>query len=110
MSGILALLRTDGAPVDPQLVERLTKSLALRGPDAQETWCGGRVALGHALLRTTDESRLEHQPLSLDGQIWIVADARIDARADLVRSIGDEPEDALLRAPDAELILRAYLR
>lgn len=110
MSGILALLRTDGVPVEPQLARRLTDSMALRGPDAQETWCGGRVALGHSLLRTTYESAGEHQPLSLDGHVWIVADGRVDARRDLVRTLGGETEGVLLKAPDAELILRAYRR
>lgn len=110
MSGILALLRTDGAPVEPQLAQRLTASMTLRGPDAQETWCGGRIALGHTLLRTTYEAAGEHQPLSLDGHVWIVADGRVDARRDLARAIGGETESTLLKAPDVELLLRAYLK
>jgi asparagine synthase (glutamine-hydrolysing) len=110
MSGILALLRTDDAPVEPRLVQRLTDLLALRGPDAQHSWCGGRVALGHALLRTTYESEHEHQPLSLDGQVWIVADGRVDARSSLTRALCGDFESVLLRAPDVELILRAYLQ
>ena len=110
MSGILVLLRTDGMPVERRLAQRLTDSLTLRGPDAQRIWCGGRVALGHALLRTTHESVHEHQPLSLDGHVWIVADGRVDARRELVSALGDETEAVLLRMPDVELMLRAYLR
>src|SRR4029079_14398296 len=41
--------------------------------------------------------------------VWIVADGRVDARRDLVRALGVETESAALRAPDVELILRAYL-
>jgi len=113
MSGFLAILRTDGAPLDPALPRRLTesRSMALRGPDRRETWSDGAVALGHALLRTTPESASERQPLSLDGDVWIAADARIDARDDLIRAMTGGGRDVpSAGAPDAELILRAYLR
>ena len=33
MSGFVALLRTDGAPVEPDELGRLTASLGARGPD-----------------------------------------------------------------------------
>ena len=110
MSGILALLRTDGAPVEPRLAERLTGALTLRGPDEQRVWSSGHVAFGHALLRTTNESSHERQPLSLDGKIWIVADGRVDGRLDLLRALERDTERAAARAPDVELILLAYLR
>jgi asparagine synthase (glutamine-hydrolysing) len=109
VSGIAGILRTDGAPVDPKLIRKLTESLMPAGPDARATWCSGPVAFGHTLLRTTYESAHEHQPLSLDGRTWIVADARLDARRDLVGALSDDTRE-LTRAPDVELVLRAYLR
>jgi asparagine synthase (glutamine-hydrolysing) len=108
MSGIAGLFRTDGAPVGRELIGRLTRSLAFRGPDVQRVWSDGPIAFGHTLLRTTEESESEHQPFTLDGEVWIVADARIDARAELVLKLGESP--SLLRSPDVALILRAYLR
>ena len=42
--------------------------------------------------------------------VWVVADARIDARADLIASLESDSPRELSRAPDVELILRAYLR
>lgn len=108
MSGIAGIFRTDGAPVDPRLIQRLTSSLSFRGPDARQVWIDGPVAFGHTLLRTTDEAENERQPFTLDGNVWIVADARVDARRELVREL-DGPA-SLLRVPDVELILRAYLR
>ena len=110
MSGIVGVVHFDGEPVDRRLLARMTSFMAFRGPDAQEIWIDGRVGFGHALLKTTDESEYEHQPFTLNGRVWIVADARIDARRDLVpqlRALGQEnlsPE-----ATDVELILRAYL-
>ena len=54
------------------------------GPDAQRTWIGSHVGFGHTLLKTTEESEHERQPFTLDGAVWIVADARIDAQRDLI--------------------------
>lgn len=108
MSGIAGVFRTDGAPLEPRLIRRLTESLAFRGPDATQTWTEGPVAFGHTLLRTTDEAENERQPFTLDGEVRIVADARVDARRELIEELG-EP-DQLLRSPDVELILRAWLR
>jgi asparagine synthase (glutamine-hydrolysing) len=82
--------------------------MARRGPDEQRLWADGSVGFGHALLRTTFESRHERQPLTLDGEVWIAADARIDDRTALIRSLATPAE--LAAAPDAELILRAYQR
>jgi asparagine synthase (glutamine-hydrolysing) len=110
MSGIVGVLRTDAAPVERGLIQRLTESLTLAGPDAIATWCNRRVAFGHTLLRTTYESEREHQPFSLDGQTWIVADARLDARRGLVSELNDDAEGGLTRASDVELVLRAYRR
>src|SRR5882757_2124723 len=108
MNGIVGVIHLDGAPVDRQLVQDLTDSLRYRGPDAQNVWVDGPVGLGHTLLKTTYESEREHQPLTIDDQVWIVADARIDARAELVAELRARGHDAVLEAPDVELILRAY--
>ena len=110
MSGFIGILNVDGAPVDRDLMQRLTQSLAFRGPDAQSVLCKGAVGLGHTLFRTTWESAHERQPLTLDQQVWIVADARVDAREDLVRDLGCGHDIALNQTPDVELILRAYLK
>jgi len=110
MSGFIGILNVDGAPVDRDLMQRLTQSLAFRGPDAQSVLCKGAVGLGHTLFRTTWESVHERQPLTLDQQVWIVADARVDAREDLVRALGLDDPLPLGQTPDVELILRAYLK
>lgn len=108
MSGIVGIYNLDGRPVDSQLLQRMTNGLAFRGPDAQQVWNQGSVGFGHTLLCTTDESASEHQPLSFDNQLWIVADARIDAREDLLRKLNANGRNASLQRPDVELILHAY--
>ncbi len=110
MSGFIGIFNTDGAPVDSELLNRLTGSLTFRGPDAQAVWRQGPVGFGHTLFRTTWEARYERQPFTLDQQVWIVADARVDAREDLVRALGLDDPLPLAQTPDVELILRAYFK
>lgn len=108
MSGIAGIVNLDGAPVDRALLERMTRFMAYRGPDGQEVWQQGPVGFGHALLRATDESATEWQPCSLDGQNWITADARIDARPELIRELQPHGRHCAAAAADCELILHAY--
>jgi asparagine synthase (glutamine-hydrolysing) len=109
MSGIVGIVHFDGALVDRRLLGQMTGSLAFRGPDAQEVWIDRNVGFGHTLLKTTEESEHERQPCTLDGKVWIVADARVDARRDLVPRLRAQGHENLSPdATDVELILRAY--
>lgn len=108
MSGIVGIFRADGAPVDAALARALTRSLASRGPDARDTWCSGSVALGHAMLRSTEEPLGQIQPVDLDGRFWIAADARIDGREELCTSLRRAGSAPAGNAPDSLLILHAY--
>ncbi len=108
MSGIAGVLQLDSAPPDRDFAAAMADFLGFRGPDGQDIWVGDSAALVHTLLRTTEEAAMERQPASLDGKVWITADARIDARRDLIRELGIE--DSALARPDCELILHAYER
>ncbi|CAN5350448.1 lasso peptide isopeptide bond-forming cyclase [soil metagenome] len=108
MSGIVGILHENHTPVDRELLLRMTGALAFRGPDAQEIWADGPVGLGHALLRTTDESATEHQPCSIDSRLWITADVRLDDREALVRKLVAEGRRVSRDQPDVELLLHAY--
>lgn len=108
MSGIVGIVCLDGDQVLPLLLQRMTESMAFRGPDARETWIDGNCGLGHAMLHTTDESLREWQPFSWDNHVWIVADARVDGRSDLIRQLEARGCGELKNAADVELILQAY--
>ena len=92
MSGIAGIVNLDGAPVDRELLSRMTKFMAFRGPDGQDTWIDGHAGFGHALLRTSREAEAA---FAAGRDVWITADARID---------GCETTELT----DAERILRAY--
>src|SRR5712671_1712529 len=108
VSGFAGILHMDGSPVDRPLLERLTEFQKFRGSDAQNNWVDGSVGFGHTLLRISPESEHERQPLSLDGKTWIVADCRVDARPELIAELASSGHHDIVRAPDAELVLRAY--
>src|SRR5205809_7842560 len=86
----------------------MTNFMAFRGPDGQDMWCDGSIGFGHTLLRSTDESQEEIQPFSVDGRVWITADARVDGQSELIRKLAHHGWTNLDRPTDAELILRAY--
>ena len=106
MSGIVGIINRDKEPIDSQLLQQMTEFMAYRGPDDRQIWIDGNVGFGHAMLRTTAESSLEKQPCSLDGEIWITGDVRIDGRKELIEKLNGDI--AIETATDAELILGAY--
>lgn len=108
MSGIVGLINLDGTPVDRALLLVLAEKLERRGPDRQEIWCQGRVGFGHTLLQTTVGSDRERQPSTLDGQVWITSDARVDARDELLRELRHEGRTVSTDATDDALLLHAY--
>ncbi len=108
MSGIVGLFRPGGGAADESLVRALTRFLAFCGPDAREVWRRGPMALGHTMLRTTNESAHERQPAGVDGRFWITADARLDARGELFDALVRTGRNPVRNAPDCELILHAY--
>ncbi len=110
MSAILGLIHFDGQPIAIESLWPALDVLAHRGPDGQGRWQEGPVLLAHWMLHTTPESLHEQQPLiAPEGDLVLVADARIDNRDELLtalrlRSSAERP------ITDAELILAAYRR
>jgi len=108
LSGIVGIFHRDGARVERALLQNLVDSLAYRGPDAHAIWCDGSIGLGHAMLRTTYESAGEEQPASLEGRLWITADARLDGRKELIAGMERTGRKIDRSVPDSTLILHAY--
>lgn len=108
MSGIAGIVRFDGAPIEPGLVEKMTAAMAHRGPDGIRHWRKGPVALGQCMLCTTPESLEETQPLSNeDESVVLVMDGRLDNWLELRSEL--QARGAVLRSrSDAELVLKAY--
>jgi len=110
MSAIFGLVRRDGAMVAGRDLDRLADALRYRALDGLTREPLGIAAFGHALAHVTHEDAFEVQPLHDAGRdLWLVADARIDNRADLAEALGIAAP-ALARMPDSALILAAWHR
>jgi len=99
MSGFTGIIHWDGAPADPDLLETMTRLAERHGGDAYNTWCESNVGFGHSLLKTTPESTHEQQPFSFDRNLWVVGDARVDEREQLVSALLEK--DRLFCARDS---------
>lgn len=109
MSGICGIVNFDGAPVDPEILRRMTEAVKKRGPDGIHYWINGNVGLAHLALNTTPESLRERQPLlSPDGALCLTADARVDNRAELISTLTAKGFLRDASPTDADLILAAY--
>lgn len=59
-------------PVDRELVTRMTRALAHRGPDAEGFWFGGNIGFGHRRLSIVDLSATGAQPMANDDETcWL---------------------------------------
>lgn len=83
---------------------------AVYGPDAADAWMDGPVGLGRCLMRTLPEDRYDRQPLiGAGGRLVLVADLRLDNRADIAAALDVSPQAASVLS-DADLLLGAYER
>lgn len=108
MSGIAAILSNESSTLNEPLIVDMASMMARQGPRYQQYWYDNKIALAHTLLSTTVESENESQPSTLDRDIWISADARIDAREDLISKIKQYKPRLHSEITDDKLILHAY--
>ena len=109
MSGVVAIVNFDGAPVDPEILKKMAEQCAYRGPDGIHYWIQGNVGLAHLALNATPESLREHQPqLSEDGKLCLTADVRVDNRPELIELLNSNGIPVTSESTDADLVLASY--
>ena len=109
MSGLCGVVHFDGAPVDPQILSHMATAASHRGPDGTRFWTDDAVGFAHLVHHVTPESCCEQQPLvSEDGRFALNADARIDNREELSRTLKAKGYLTEPNPTDADLILAAY--
>jgi len=108
MCGIAGILNLDGAPVDRDMLERMTDVIAHRGPDSDGHWIDGRVGLGHRRLSIIDLSREADQPMvSQAGSEIIVFNGEIYNYQELARDLEAKGMPCRTHS-DTEVILNLY--
>jgi len=108
MSGFAGIVGPQGATIDPELLQRMADALAFRGPDAKQIFSRAGAAFCFALLRTGPASQAEQQPFTVDGNLWLLGDVRLDAREDLQARLVSGRNEPLPTVTDEELLLRSW--
>ena len=110
MSGICGIVCSRrSAPPDGEALRKLTSMLEQRGPDGTRHWTEGNAALGHTLLASTPEARVECLPLVHSGTGCVItADIRLDNREELAALLSVDLTARVVG--DGELVLLAYLK
>jgi len=106
VSGFVAVVERRAECALAPLIERLTATLAFRGPDGTGTRVVAPAALGETLLAADGPAPCG--PHTIDGCAWLAGDVRIDAQADLRAALGAAGERPAANVPDATLVLHAY--
>lgn len=107
MSGLFGVLHTDTTPVQTRTLSRGLHAMAERGHGHPRTWQEGSVGLAvHGSEATLAAAA---SVVDLERGLTVVADARLDNRADLLRTLGLRTAPPARRT-DAAIILEAYSR
>ncbi|HMK35566.1 MAG TPA: asparagine synthase (glutamine-hydrolyzing) [Desulfomonilaceae bacterium] len=94
-------------PVDPEILQDMTRQMTHRGPDEEGFFIDGPVGLGHRRLSIIDLTT-GHQPLhNEDKTIWIVFNGEIYNYPELRTSLAGHGH-RFLTTSDTEVIVHAY--
>ncbi len=88
MSGFAVVIRRSGEPVPAAIIDDMRRSLQHRAPDGIDARTRDNVAVIFGRLHATPEACFERQPHECGDGTWLVADARIDNRAELMERLG----------------------
>jgi len=107
MCGIAGILRFDGRPVDPAVIQSMLDAIAHRGPDGEGKHIEGSAGLGHRRLAIIDLGG-GAQPMSvLEGRVWITFNGEIYNFKEL-RSELEQAGVEFRTQSDTEVILHAW--
>jgi asparagine synthase (glutamine-hydrolysing) len=108
MSAISVVWMNADSPPARWLQQKALSALHPYGSDRQSFWNDNRISLGSNFSSSLPEDRFDTQPLwSEDRLVCLVADARLDNRAELARDLGlVHPE----QMSDSSFLMAAWLR
>jgi asparagine synthase (glutamine-hydrolysing) len=108
MSGFAGMVCAESAAPDASLLERMAVGLGYRGPDAMQMWSQSSAGFCFTALRCGPAPQSSQQPCSLDENVWLLGDVRLDGREDLQRELEQTAEHFARYVTDEELVLRAW--
>ncbi len=109
MCGLCGIADFSGRALDRQVIERMTATLAHRGPDDRGLYTSANVALGHTRLSIIDLSAAGHQPMrSQDGTCVMVLNGEVYNFASM-RAELEAKGRCFVGHSDTEVALNGYL-
>ena len=108
MCGIAVICGISGKPADEATLQRMTQSIAHRGPDDSGHYLDRAVGLGFRRLSILDLSQTGHQPMiSDDGRFVLVFNGEIFNYVELRRELSSLGYQ-IRSTGDSEVLLNAY--
>lgn len=95
------------APVDPDVIERMNRAMAHRGPDSRGSYLRKRIGLTHTRLAIVDLEGGRQPLLNEDRSVVLVSSGEIYNHVELRGILADLGHRFATRC-DAEVILHAY--
>jgi asparagine synthase (glutamine-hydrolysing) len=108
VSGIIGIWNRNGEPVDPAVLNRMSRAVAHRGRDGGGEWLSGAVGFACRLDWVTPEETSEAQPSIHPSGAVLVFDGRLDNRDELLAEC--RGSTVHVRSPDTALVLEIYVR
>jgi len=109
MSGFFGMVRTDGAPVERELLERIAHRLEFRGPDGTTLGTKENAGFCFVFLDTGTPHGKNLQPVCLGERFWLAGEVRFDGRQDLIAKLRDAGQRVAEGATDQEVLLFAWI-
>jgi len=108
MCGICGIINFQNSePVEPDVLERMTKTMSRRGPDDQGYYIDGTVGLGHRRLSIIDLATGRQPIHNEDGTVWIVFNGEIYNCRELQKDL-EKAGHRFSTRTDTEVIVHAY--
>jgi asparagine synthetase B (glutamine-hydrolysing) len=109
-AGIVRLQPTlETAEADQTAIALMAEAIAFRGPDAQQQSGEGGAAFAFSLLTTGPAPQAVAQPVTVDGETFLLGEVRVDGRGDLIQKLRQHGAPVSPSDPDEQLVLR-FLR
>ena len=108
MSGFIGLIVARLKPADSELLDSCQEETGSCCDDFSGEWKSATADLRFCWLKTTDDTYTEQLPFTIDKNLYIVGDVRLDNRLELVARLTQYFAGISSAMPDAYLLLYAY--
>ncbi|NIG55369.1 asparagine synthetase B [Chitinophaga sp. Cy-1792] len=108
MSGFIGILTHQLDDKDVSLLDVAASAFTATCNDYSGAWCSERAGLRFGWLKTTADTENEYLPFTLDGNLRIIGDVRLDNRAALIQQLALHGATVSTSTPDAYLVLHAF--